>query len=68
MVEPQRWTCECGFSVAVTEEEMAALRTWASHVRNAHGDDVLEAAIQRELDRRTEQLKREGRVLHDPFD
>jgi hypothetical protein len=68
MVEPQRWTCECGFSVAVTEEEMAALRTWASHVRNAHGDDVLEAAIQRELDRRIEQLKREGRVLHDPFD
>ena len=63
MDEPQRWTCECGFSVAVTEDEMVDLRTWASHVRNAHGDDVLGAVIQRELDRRIEELKREGKAL-----
>jgi hypothetical protein len=68
MDEPQRWTCECGFSVAMTEEEMADLRVWLAHIRNAHGDDVLEALIQRELDRRIEELKREGKVLHDTFD
>jgi hypothetical protein len=68
MDEPQRWTCECGYSVAVTEDEMADLRTWARHVRNAHGEDVLESVIQRELDRRAEELKREGKVLHGPFD
>jgi hypothetical protein len=68
MEEPQRWKCECGYSVAVTEDEKADLRTWARHLRNAHEEDVLEAVIQRELDRRAEELKREGKVLHDPFD
>ena len=68
MEEPQRWKCECGYSVAVTEDEMADLRTWARHLRDAHGEDVLESVIQRELDRRAEELKREGKVLHGPFD
>ena len=68
MEEPQRWTCECGYSVAVTEDEMADLRTWARHVRDAQEEDVLESVTQRELDRRAEELKREGKVLHDPFD
>jgi hypothetical protein len=68
MDEPQWWECECGYSVAVTEDELADLRTWARHLRDAHDEDVLESVIQRELDRRTEELKREGKVLYNPFD
>jgi hypothetical protein len=49
--------------VAVTEDEMADLRAWLAHIRNAHSDDVLGAVIQRELDRRIEELKREGKAL-----
>jgi hypothetical protein len=68
MDEPQRWKCECGYSVVMTGDEMADLRTWASHVRNAHGEDVLDGILEREMDRRIEELRREGKVLHDPFD
>jgi hypothetical protein len=68
MDEPQRWKCECGYSVAVTGDEMADLRTWARHVRNAHGEDVLDAILKREMDGRIEELKLEGKILHDPFD
>ena len=68
MDEPQRWKCECGYSVVITGDEEADLRTWVKHVRNAHSEAVLEGILEREMVRLIEKLKYEGKVLHDPFD
>jgi hypothetical protein len=62
------WVCDCGYSVPVVEgDSMATLRRWAEHVRDAHGEEVLQEAVSEIVDESAEELKAEGKVISDPF-
>jgi hypothetical protein len=65
--EPQRWTCECGYSEAMTGDNTADLQAWAGHVHDVHGKAALEETLRTEIHEYIEELKKQGKVLHDPF-
>ena len=68
MDDERAWVCECGYGEpAVEGDSMATLRSWAKHVRVAHGEEALQETLLEMVNERAEELEAEGKVIRDPF-